>query len=174
MYRQLVRSVNSQSEQAIEVQLCALFTTVGYTLAVAESITGGLIGSRITDVPGSSRYFAGGIIAYGNDAKVKLLGVRQSTLEAHGAVSASTAIEMARGARDALRADVAVSVTGVAGPGGGSARKPVGTTYIGIATPAVERAVHYHFQGDRLAIKADTAEAALRLVYEHILAEYRG
>lgn len=154
------------SSDSLEARLLERFVALGRTLAVAESITGGLISSRITDVPGSSRYFLGGVIAYDNEVKIGLLGVQRATIERHGAVSEQTAIEMARGARLAVHADVGVSVTGIAGPDGGSELKPVGTTCIGIATPTGERAVRRVFLGDRLGIKLATADAALQLLLD--------
>ena len=136
----------------------------GWTLALGESCTGGLVGHRITQVTGSSDYFAGGVIAYTNEAKGALLGVAADTLHTHGAVSAETAVEMASGAREAFAADVGLSVTGIAGPGGGTANKPVGLTFIGVVTPAAERVERYQWSGDRQSNKEDSAEAALQLV----------
>jgi PncC family amidohydrolase len=140
----------------------------GWRLAVAESCTGGLIGHRLTNVPGSSVYFAGGVIAYSNTAKQALLGVSAGTLEKFGAVSRECALEMARGARTALQAEVGLSVTGIAGPGGGSLEKPVGTVWIGLSTPEGESAWHFNFDGDRLAIKTQAAEKALTLLIDHL------
>jgi len=105
------------------------------TLATAESCTGGLIGAAITSTPGSSAVFHGGIIAYHNAVKISQLGVRPETIEAYGAVSQGAAEEMAAGCRERLKVDIAISVTGVAGPSGGSPEKPVGTVWIGLATP---------------------------------------
>ncbi len=101
---------------------------------MAESCTGGLVGHRITDVPGSSTYFLGGVIAYAYEAKERLLDVRHATLYEHGAVSEQTALEMARGARRVLGADIGIAVTGIAGPGGGLPDKPVGTTWVAVST----------------------------------------
>ena len=105
----------------------------GLKLVAAESCTGGLIASRITDVPGSSEYFLGGIVAYAYEVKVALLDVPWDTLNSYGAVSRETVMAMSRGARDRLNGDIALSVSGVAGPGGGSLEKPVGTTWIGLS-----------------------------------------
>ena len=136
----------------------------GWTLATAESCTGGLIGHRITQVPGSSAYFLGGVVSYANEAKVELLGVHSDTLSRVGAVSRDTALEMARGVRQRLAADVGISVTGIAGPSGGSAEKPVGLTWIAIVTPRVERAQRFVFEGDRSANKQYAADAALEIL----------
>jgi len=136
----------------------------GLWLATAESCTGGLVADRITDVPGSSDYFKGGVVAYANQAKVELLGVNPETLAQYGAVSEQTALEMARGARRALGADIGLSTTGVAGPGGGSPHKPVGLVWIALSAPDRELASSQVWPGDRLAIKAQSAQAALALL----------
>ncbi len=147
-----------------EVRIGELLRQRGWTLALAESCTGGLVGHRITNVPGSSEYFRGGIVAYANDAKERLLGVRHQTLIAHGAVSRETALEMARGARLALGAEVGVAITGIAGPGGGSPEKPVGLTWVAVSTKEGEVAEGQTFAGDRLAVKQQASEAALALL----------
>jgi nicotinamide-nucleotide amidase len=133
----------------------------GLTLAVAESCTGGLIGHRLTNVPGSSDYFLGGVVSYSNAAKHDLLRVPAETLAQRGAVSPETARDMAQGVRATFNAAVGLAVTGIAGPSGGSAAKPVGTVYIGLATPDSEDVWHYQFFGDRSQIKTLTAETAL-------------
>jgi len=138
------------------------------TLAVAESCTGGLVGHRLTNVPGSSAYFVGGVMAYSYDAKERLLGVQHNTLYDHGAVSEPTAREMARGVRRALGADVGVSVTGIAGPGGGLPGKPVGLTWIALSAHDVERAESYVWDGDRAANKQQSAEAVLTLLKQYL------
>ncbi len=138
------------------------------TLAVAESCTGGLIGHRLTNVPGSSEYFLGGLIAYSYLAKEKLLGVQHKTLEAFGAVSEQTAREMARGACRVLGADMAVAVTGIAGPGGATPDKPVGLTWVALCAPGFERAESYIWAGNRQDNKEASAEAALRLVLDYL------
>jgi PncC family amidohydrolase len=115
--------------EPLEVIVGQLLLQRKLTMALAESCTGGLVGHRLTDVPGSSAYLLGGIVAYSYDAKELLLGVQHNTLYDHGAVSAETAVEMARGARRALGADIGLSVTGIAGPGGGLPGKPVGLVY---------------------------------------------
>lgn len=139
------------------------------TLATAESATSGRIADRVTDVPGASDYFLGGIVAYSNEAKRRLLHVRQATLRAHGAVSPQVAQEMAEGARKALHAQVAVSDTGVAGPGGSTPEKPVGLFYLALATPDGCTAFRFVFQGDRQANKESAAQAALTLLRDYLL-----
>ena len=149
---------------ALEITIGQLLLERHLTLAVAESCTGGLIGHRITNVPGSSTYFLGGIISYAYEAKERLLGVSHDTLYDFGAVSEQTARAMARGARRALGADVAVSVTGIAGPGGAMPGKPVGLTWIALSARDADEARHFIWSGDREANKAHSAEAALALL----------
>jgi PncC family amidohydrolase len=154
--------------ESLEVIVGQLLLQRHLTLSTAESCTGGLIGHRLTDVPGSSEYFLGGIIAYSNEAKERLLGVSHATLEAHGAVSAETAVEMARGARRVLQTDIAVSVTGIAGPGGGSADKPIGLTYIAVSAANDERVERFVWKEDRSGNKRASSEAALQLVLDYL------
>lgn len=137
-------------------------------LALAESCTGGLVANRITDVPGSSEYFWGGVVAYAYEAKVALLGVSWDTLNTRGAVSRETVLEMARGARRVLDTNIGVSVSGIAGPGGGTPEKPVGTTWIGLVTGDGEWATLFHFSGDRVQIKDAAAEAALQMLLDYL------
>lgn len=134
------------------------------SIATAESCTGGLVSHRITAVPGSSAYFIGGVVAYSNAVKMSFLGVPDQVLSEVGAVSAECALAMARGARDRIGADIGVSTTGIAGPGGATARKPVGLVYIACATPWDEVVEEHRFTGDRSAIIRESAEAALALV----------
>ena len=136
---------------------------LGLKLAVAESCTGGLIGERITNIPGSSDIFVGGVIAYDNAVKVKSLGVSKETLERKGAVSEEVALEMAAGAKRDLKADVAISVTGIAGPGGGSPEKPVGLVWIAVDAREA-KARRFHLIGDRTEIRQRAAQAALEMV----------
>jgi len=138
------------------------------TLSVAESCTGGLLGHRITDVPGSSGYFEGGIIAYSYEAKERLLNVHHSTLYQRGAVSPETALEMARGARTALGTDIGLSVTGIAGPGGGMLDKPVGLVYIALSARNTERVERFVWNSDREGNKALSAEAALAMLKQYL------
>ncbi len=140
----------------------------GLTLAIAESCTGGLISHRITNVPGSSRFYLGGVTAYANQAKMHLLGVSEETLEKMGAVSGETVLQMARGVRQAFGADIGLSTSGIAGPDGGTPEKPVGTTWIGFSSEQGEEARHFVFQGQRLSIKEQGAEAALQLLADHL------
>jgi PncC family amidohydrolase len=130
-----------------------------------------LIGHRLTNVPGSSDYFLGGMISYANEAKVKLLGVSQDTLEQHGAVSQETALEMAHGVRVNLQADIGLSVTGIAGPSGGTPDKPVGTVWIGLSSANEEYARHFLWSGDRLKIKEQSAHTALELLRQYLQKE---
>ena len=139
------------------------------TLAVAESCTGGLIGHRITNVPGSSRYFLGGAEVYSNPAKEAILGVRHETLDAHGAVSEETAREMAEGARRRFGADVAISTTGIAGPDGGTAEKPVGTVCFGLASADGTVTRKYLLWGNREWVKLLASQVALDWVRRHAL-----
>jgi PncC family amidohydrolase len=138
------------------------------TLVTAESSTGGLLAHRITNVPGSSSYYLGGIIAYSNEVKEALLGVRHETLTAYGAVSEPVAREMARGARRLLRADVALSVTGIAGPSGGTPEKPVGLSFVALSAGDAEFCERHVWEGDRMANKERTAHAALQLLLAYL------
>jgi len=140
----------------------------GLTLAVAESCTGGLVSHRITNVPGSSDYYRGAVTAYANDVKEKLLQVLRQTLVRHGAVSEQTAAEMARGIRRVIAADVGISVTGIAGPTGGTPEKPVGLVYVGLNASDAAWVERHVFDGDRLKNKERAAEAALNLVRRYL------
>jgi PncC family amidohydrolase len=140
----------------------------GLTLALAESCTGGLVASYITDIPGSSSIFDGGVVAYSNEAKAQLLDVSWDILEHHGAVSSQCAAAMAQGARRSFGSDIAVSVTGIAGPGGGSADKPVGLTYLHLSTPQAEIARQETWRGDRLTNKRQSAQAVLHMLITYL------
>jgi PncC family amidohydrolase len=134
------------------------------TLAVAESCTGGKVGDMITDVPGSSEYFLGGVISYSNEAKVNLLGVSKATLKAKGAVSEEVAIQMARGVRKRMGATYGIGVTGVAGPTGGSKAKPVGLVYIAVASSNGEVCERNVFKGPRTMVKRAAAKRSLEML----------
>ncbi len=135
-----------------------------WSLAVAESCTGGLVGRRLTELPGASDYFLGGIVAYANRVKVDALGVESAVLERHGAVSGPVAEAMADGVRRALGSDCGLAVTGVAGPDGGTDEKPVGTVWMSVVTPSARRTVEQRFVGDRRAVRVRAAQAALALL----------
>jgi nicotinamide-nucleotide amidase len=161
-------------QEALEVELGEWLRKRGLKLVAAESCTGGLIGHRITDIPGSSEYYLGSITAYAYEAKERLLGVRHETLTNYGAVSEQTVIEMARGARHALAGAVpldqtiGVSVSGIAGPGGGMPGKPVGLTWIGLSVNGFEMAWQYVWNGSRSENKDYSASQALRLVLDYL------
>ena len=142
----------------------------GRTLATAESCTGGLVAHLITEVPGSSEYFLGGLVTYADGVKTALADVPRPVLEAHGAVSAQVAVAMAEGARRRLGVDFAVAVTGVAGPAGGSEAKPVGLTYVAVADAAGDAVRRHLLTGDRSGNKRASAAAALTLVLERLAA----
>ncbi len=154
--------------EQLEIQVGNKLREKSLKLATAESCTGGLIASRITDIPGSSDYFLGGVVSYAYEAKVALLGVSWDTLHAYGAVSRETVLEMARGARKILDADIAVSVSGIAGPAGGLPNKPVGTTWIGLSARDGEWARVFYFKGDRLQNKSSSADAALQMLKDYL------
>ena len=137
-------------------------------LVAAESCTGGLIGSRITDVSGSSEYFLGSIVAYAYEVKVSLLDVSWDTLKTYGAVSRETVLEMAKGVRNRLGGDIAISVSGIAGPNGGTPEKPVGTTWVGLGTKENEWAKEFHFSGNREQNKVSAADAALQMLLDYL------
>lgn len=153
---------------SLEVQIGNLLHGRRLKLALAESCTGGLIGNRITDISGSSEYFWGSVVAYAYEAKVALLDVSWDTLNSRGAVSRETVLEMARGARKVSSTDIAVSVSGIAGPGGGTDEKPVGTTWIGLVAKDGEWAKLNRFLGDRSQNKAYAADAALQLLLDYL------
>lgn len=137
-------------------------------VATAESCTGGLIGHTITNIPGSSEYYEGGIISYSNALKMNLLGVKEETLAKYGAVSEQTAREMADGVRKKANVDVGIATTGIAGPGGGTAEKPVGLVYIAISTEKETKVEKYLFHGNRWENKESTCKAALNLLLDHL------
>jgi competence/damage-inducible protein CinA-like protein len=154
----------SRTDDGIEEIVLDACRGRGWKLVTAESCTGGLVAARLTSVPGSSDVFVGGIVSYSDEVKTAELGVDERVLRAHGAVSAEAAAAMARGARDRLAADVAVAVTGVAGPGGGSAEKPVGLVYLHAVAPGGELPAHFSLPTDRATVRSRATVAALHLV----------
>lgn len=151
---------------ALAEQLQGICLGRGHTVALAESCTGGLVAATITDVPGSSGYFLGGVVPYSNAAKAALLDVPQEMLDAHGAVSAQVARAMAAGAQARFGASLAASITGVAGPDGGSDEKPVGLTYVGLASVAGVDVRRFQFAGDRAGNREMASRAALEWLVE--------
>ena len=159
----LGRSVFARDERPVEELVLDALPGAGLTLATAESCTGGLVAARLTSIPGSSEVVLGGVVAYANAVKEAELGVPGSLLADHGAVSAEAAEAMAAGVRERLGADVGVSVTGIAGPGGGTPEKPVGLVYIHVSTPGGRGGLDLQIPGDRDAIRARATAAALHL-----------
>ena len=162
--RRAGRNLFAEDERPVEELVLDLCRKRGLTLATAESSTGGLVAARLTSVPGSSDVFVGAVVAYANEIKVSELGVPAAVIERHGAVSAETAAAMAAGARARLGADVAVAVTGIAGPGGGSAEKPVGLVYLHAEAQDGSGARELNLPGDRDAVRGRATVAALHLV----------
>jgi nicotinamide-nucleotide amidase len=158
-------------DDTLEAVVGRLLGERGKTLAVAESCTGGLLGERITSVPGASAWFRGGVMAYANEAKVDLLGVPEALLEEHGAVSAAVAEAMASGVRERLGADFGVSTTGISGPTGGSEEKPVGLVFVAVAEADTCQAREFLFPFDRPRHRAVTTQAALDWVRRNLLGE---
>ncbi|HNR95376.1 MAG TPA: CinA family protein [Anaerolineae bacterium] len=154
--------------QFLAEQVGQLLQQRGLSLGLAESCTGGLVAAYITNVAGASGYFLGGIVAYSVEVKYRLLGVSRRTLKSHGAVSAETAQEMARGARERLHVDVAVAITGIAGPTGALPGKPVGLTFMALAGPDSTLVRKYLWAGDRRANRESSARAALELLAEYL------
>lgn len=154
----------------VEEDVGRLLTQRGETLAIAESLTGGLVASTVTDVPGSSAYFVEGVVAYANEAKVERLGVREGTLVAHGAVSEEVACEMAEGVRSVLGTDWGISTTGIAGPTGATEEKPLGLVFVAVSGPGGTSVRREVFPGSRLEVKRASAEAVLRLLLQELRA----
>ena len=161
----------AEGQESMEEVVGRLLSKQQRTVALAESCTGGLIGHRLTQVPGSSSYMDRGVICYSNRAKVELLGVPPELIERHGAVSAEVAAAMAKGVRERSGVSVGLSVTGIAGPGGGTAAKPVGLVYIGLnADDGASIVKEHRFHGDRSVIKLRSSQAALDLLRRWLLA----
>lgn len=162
-------SIYGINRDSMEKIVGCLLSNHSLTLAVAESCTGGLICSRLTDTPGSSDYLLGGIVSYSNSLKEKYLGVQEALLESHGAVSREVAEAMAVGVRERSSADIGLAVTGIAGPGGGTDAKPVGTVYIAIATAEENWVSKFQFAGNRRQVREHSAQSGLDLVRKYLL-----
>jgi nicotinamide-nucleotide amidase len=158
------KSVYGENEDTIEGAAARLLIRKNMTIAVAESCTGGLLCKRLTDIPGSSSYLKEGIVAYSNEAKTRYLGVREKILKKFGAVSGETAAEMASGILKVSGADMGIAITGIAGPSGGSADKPVGTVYFGMSFPDRVSTYRRILTGDRDMIRERSADFALDLI----------
>jgi nicotinamide-nucleotide amidase len=154
----------SRSEQSLEEVVGELLVSRSATIALAESCTGGLVSERLTRVPGSSAYFMSGVISYSNQSKIELAGIPPLLLEMQGAVSAEVARGLAEGIRERIGATVGVGVTGIAGPGGGSSEKPVGTVHIAVASSSETQHRQFLFPGDRERIRWQASQAALDMV----------
>ena len=155
-------------QEKLEVTIGRTLHQRSLKLAVSESCSGGLLADHITDVPGSSDYFVGGVVAYAYEAKVALVHVSWDTLRLHGAVSRETAVEMARGVRTSLGADIGVSITGIAGPAGGLPEKPVGTTWIGFSARDGDWARKFVWKGNRRSNKEASAQAAMQFILDYL------
>jgi len=153
----------------IEQRVSKLLIKAEKTLAIAESCTGGLLANRLTNIPGSSNFLKVAIIAYSNEAKSKLLNIPRTAINKQGAVSTKTAISMAKGVRKILKTDFGISITGIAGPTGGTKAKPVGLTFIAICTKLETLCLKYQFSGTRTRIKSQAATESLRLLEEFLI-----
>ena len=158
-------------EKSFEIRVGEILRQRGLTFAVAESCTGGLVGHRITNVPGSSDYYLGSVTAYAYEAKVRLVGVKWATLDAYGAVSDEVVLEMAAGVREALGADVGISISGIAGPGGGTPEKPVGLVYFGMSIGEENLSTHRIFEGERVQVKEQAADFVFGWLVERLSVE---
>lgn len=153
----------------IEQRVAKLLFQKNKSLSVAESCTGGLLTNRLTNVPGSSRFLKLGVIAYSNEAKTKLLRIPAAYIQKYGAVSQQTAVAMARSVRKIHKTDFGIGITGIAGPAGGSKKKPVGLAYIAINTPCETLCLQCLFKGSRTRIKSQTTVQTLKLLYEFLI-----
>lgn len=158
----------SSPESSLEARVGQRLRSAGLAIATAESSTGGLVATRLTDIPGSSAYMIGGVVAYANRAKRRLLSVDEQTLAEHGAVSEAVAREMAIGVRMLFGVDVGVSVTGIAGPDGATATKPVGLTYVGLSSARGVWVRRFIWQGDRRQNRAQSADAVFQMVLDYL------
>ena len=166
-------ALQSEAVDTIASELIAFARARAVTIGAAESCTGGLISAALTSVPGSSEVFKGSVVSYSNEVKTALLGVDRDALMENGAVDEEVALQMARGARKALGTDVTVSATGIAGPDGGSEKKPVGTVWIAVADCTGQSAKLYHFGGTRSQVREATVRAALQELQALILRQLR-
>ena len=155
----------------MEVEIGKLLLEKKFTISCAESCTGGLLTDRLTNIAGSSAYVKGSVIAYANEIKINVLHVNEETIKNFGAVSEQTAREMAENVRQILNTDIGVSITGIAGPGGGSDEKPVGLVYIGISGPSGGKVEQFKFNGTRTEVKEKAVEAALVLIQVYLTLE---
>ncbi|WP_026393174.1 competence/damage-inducible protein A [Acetobacterium malicum] len=162
-------NIFSFSKDSLQITVCKLLLERNITLATAESCTGGLIASQVTEYPGISKIFGTGLVTYSNEAKINLLGIKKETLDTYGAVSNETAIEMCENLQKISQAMLCVSVTGIAGPDGGSAEKPVGLVYIGVCFDGKTDVYHYHFNGDRKIVQQKTANKVFHLIRKTIV-----
>ena len=167
--KQIGQYIYGENDDELEAVIVRMLTERNQTLALAESCTGGYLANRVTNVPGASEIFLSGLVTYSNQAKQSLLGVARQTLAAHGAVSDEVAREMAEGARHRFGADFALAVTGIAGPGGGTAAKPVGTVFIALASAAHTFVLNPVNQYDRETFKYLTSQQALELLRRTLL-----
>lgn len=169
LYDRLTENIISDAGRSMEEVVLQLLESKGNTLALAESITGGMIGEMITKVPGSSKTFMGSVVSYSNEMKINVLGVPEQTIQTHGAVSHRCAREMAAGARNVGNADIGISVTGVAGPDGGTPEKPVGTFFLGLSTSDMDMSRGFLLPGTREWVRTLAAMQALDLLRRHLL-----
>lgn len=154
--------------QRLAVKAGELLSASGKTLATAESCTGGLLAGAVTAIAGSSAYFLGGVISYDNSVKMEVLGVASDLIGSHGAVSAEVAASMAHNALRLFQADIALSVTGIAGPGGATPNKPVGTTFIALASDDAQEVKHFHFSGNRAGNREASVHEALVMLVSYL------
>jgi nicotinamide-nucleotide amidase len=168
--KKLGNYVYGTGKQTLEAVVGGMLAECGQTLAVAESCTGGMISARLTDIPGSSDYFERGVVSYSNEAKISLLDVSPNVIEAHGAVSAETAVAMAEGVRWLAQTTFGLAVTGIAGPGGGTDEKPVGLVYIALADEQAETQWRRcQFSGNRMMVRIKTVQTALDMLRQRLL-----
>jgi nicotinamide-nucleotide amidase len=165
----LGENVFGENDQTMEQVVGMLLSHHQSTLAIAESCTGGLVSDRITDVPGSSEYFQGSVIAYSNQIKTDVLGVSEENLNRHGAVSCPVAVQMAQGVRNLLKADYGLGVTGIAGPTGATSQKPLGLVYIAVASENGAYGKEFRFMGDRTDVKRRASQMALDMLRRELL-----